>query len=402
MGALVTAAEATATVLAAGGLLVAASCFVALRRVRSAGEHEVEAAAGRRRDAEARAATAEAVLTAAGAALDEAEDGIVVVDRTGREILRNAAAASLASARTAEVLAGDVLEELLDLALAGREAARELRLFGPPPRVLRLRAVPLRREGEVAGAVVFVRDVTDARRIEAVRRDFVANVSHELKTPVGALALLAETIGGTDDPVQLRPLADRLAREADRLARIIDDLLDLSTIEASEQPVRTAVAARALVSESAGLVETAASRAGVTVHVGGEPSGVVVCDPKQVRTALVNLLDNAIKYSEPGGSVEFDARVAGERVAFSVRDHGIGIPSRDLDRVFERFYRVDRARSRDTGGTGLGLSIVRHVADAHGGEITVESREGEGSEFTLYLPRADVPDPSPGGHRPEA
>src|SRR4029077_21258674 len=174
-----------------------------------------------------------------------------------------------------------------------------------------------------------------------------------------------------------------------RLSRIVDDLLDLSQIEAQEAPSRAPIPVRLLVSESVDLVQAAADLAEVPIHVTPDPPDIeLACDRRQMRSALMNLLDNAIKYSGPREPVEIGARLDGDRVALTVRDHGIGIPTRDLERIFERFYRVDRARSRQTGGTGLGLAIVRHTAQAHGGEVTVESHEGEGTTFTLFLPAA--------------
>jgi two-component system, OmpR family, sensor histidine kinase SenX3 len=359
------------------------------RRVAAAGEDAslTEAIRDERRDAEDRVAHAEAVQHWLLAALDESTDAIVVVDRIGREVVRNAGARRLAAARTGEALAEETLADVLQDALDGHSSDRELQLYGPPRQVLQLRAFPLRREGEVVGAVGFTRDISESRRVESVRRDFVANVSHELKTPIGALALLAETIASTDDVNVIRQLADRVVREADRLATIVDDLLDLSTIEAQEAPTREPVPIERLVSEAVDLVIAPAAAAGVPLRVlPNLPDVHVVCDARQMRSAVVNLLDNAIKYSSAGDEVEIGARLDGDRVGISIRDHGIGVPMRDLERIFERFYRVDRARSRDTGGTGLGLSIVRHVVQAHGGEVTVESREGEGSTFTVWLP----------------
>ncbi len=320
-------------------------------------------------------------------ALLAAGDGVVVVDSDGRELLRNAAAGRFASARHADALVEEALNELLDGARSGEPGERELQLFGPPREVLQLRALPLRADGRVAGAVAFVRDVSEARRVESVRRDFVANVSHELKTPIGALALLAETMAATpDDPTVLRQLAERVQREADRLGRIIDDLLDLSLIEAQEAPIRESVPVAVLLSESSERVRAAADTAGIPLEVESpSPSLVVACDRRQVVGAITNLLDNAVKYSEAGHPVELVVEADDEYVCIVVRDAGVGIPSRDLERIFERFYRVDRARSRATGGTGLGLSIVRHVAQAHGGDVTVESREGEGSTFRFKL-----------------
>ena len=363
-----------------------------LRRVREATHAAedvalVEAITETERESADRVARAEAVQHWLLAALDEATDAIVVVDRIGREIVRNAPARRFSGARHGQVLAQDAIDELLHTALEGVTSQRELQLYGPPRQVLQLRSFPLRRDGEVVGAVAFTRDVSESRRVESVRRDFVANVSHELKTPIGALGLLAETMAATDDAKVVQQLADRVVREADRLSRIVDDLLDLSQIEAQEAPSRAPIPVRLLVSESVDLVQAAADLADVPILVTPQPPDIeLACDRRQMRSALMNLLDNAIKYSGPREPVEIGARLEGDRVALVVRDHGIGIPTRDLERIFERFYRVDRARSRETGGTGLGLAIVRHVAQAHGGDVSVESREGEGSLFTLHVP----------------
>ena len=390
---------AVAVVGWAGALLVARELRRARRelaRVRRAADAPedaplVDVIAEDRLAAEDRVAHAEAVQHWLLAALDESTDAIIVVDRIGREIVRNAVARRFAGARTGEVLAEEATSELLQDALNGHSSDRELQLYGPPRQVLHLRAFPLRREGEIVGAVSFTRDVSESRRVESVRRDFVANVSHELKTPIGALGLLAETMAATDDVGVVQQLADRVVREADRLSRIVDDLLDLSTIEAQEAPTRVPLPVRLLLSESVDLVQASAIVAEVPLQIAPEPPDVeIVCDPRQLRSALLNLLDNAIKYSGPRKPVEIGAVVVDERVSFIVRDHGIGIPTRDLERIFERFYRVDRARSRETGGTGLGLAIVRHVAQAHGGDVTVQSREGEGSTFTLSVPLANV------------
>ncbi len=315
------------------------------------------------------------------------EDGVVVVDAKGNEVMRNAAGERFHGARHADALVEDALRTLLAPALRGERAQRELQLFGPPREVLLVRTAPLWRRNRVIGAVAFVRDVSELRRVESVRRDFVANVSHELKTPIGALSLLAETMAvGEDSPVNTQ-LADRVQREANRLGRIVDDLLDLSLIEAQERPTREPVPVHVVLHEAAERVRGAADAVGIPLSVAPVATDLVVAgDRSQLVSAVTNLLDNAVKYSEPGEPVEVDATVGDSSICISVRDHGIGIPSRDLERIFERFYRVDRARSRATGGTGLGLSIVRHVAQAHGGDVTVESTEGEGSSFRLRVP----------------
>jgi two-component system sensor histidine kinase SenX3 len=328
-------------------------------------------------------------------------DAVVLVDAQGAAVLRNPAAERYHDARHSDALAEAALRELLDRALGGERGERELELFGPPRTVLRIRAETLRAGGKLLGAVAFIRDVSDARRTESVRRDFVANVSHELKTPIGALALLAETMGAGGDPAVMPRLAERVRREADRLGHIVDDLLDLSLIEAQEAPAREPVPATVLVAEAAERIRPQADAAGARLRVSDTAGDLIVsCDRRQVVGAITNLLDNAVKYSEPGGVIECRVGVEGDDVAVAVRDHGVGIPARDLERVFERFYRVDRARSRATGGTGLGLAIVRHVAHAHGGEVRVESREGEGSTFTLTLPLDDTaPAAGPPGPR---
>ena len=324
-------------------------------------------------------------------ALDCVPDGVVVVDADGREEFRNEAAMRFRDARHAEALAEHALDQLLEGARHGEVEERELPLFGPPREVLVLRALPLRAGDEVLGAVALIHDVTDTRRVESVRRDFVANVSHELKTPLGALGLLAETMASADDVEVVRRLAEQLVRESDRLGRIVDDLLDLSLIEAQEAPTREPTPIRVLVEEAVERLGPLALAQGIPLHtepIAGELH--VMCDPGQLVSAITNLLDNTVKYSEPGRVVEVSARRHGDQVIVEVRDHGIGIPTRDLERIFERFYRVDKARSRATGGTGLGLAIVRHVTEAHGGEVMVESTEGEGSTFRLAFPLADT------------
>jgi two-component system sensor histidine kinase SenX3 len=323
-------------------------------------------------------------------ALDAVTDAVVVVDARGEHVARNGPAERFHEARHADALAEEAMSELLDAALEGEATERELQLFGPPRQVLFLRAFPLVHDQEIVGAVALIRDVSESRRVENVRRDFVANVSHELKTPIGALALLAETMAvGHSDPAVTQQLAERMAREADRLGSIVDDLLDLSSVEAQEAPSREPIPVPLLVGDAIERVRAVAEAGGVPLCVPAPlPDVEIACDRRQLLNAIVNLVDNAVKYSDPGQPVEIGAGVEDGRVAIEIRDHGIGIPSQDLERIFERFYRVDRARSRQTGGTGLGLSIVRHVLAAHGGEVTVSSREGEGSVFTLFVPLA--------------
>jgi two-component system sensor histidine kinase SenX3 len=370
-----------------------AAALVARGRVREAQTQVAVVQKGANARVEAAGITAEQLIEG----LHAVPDALVIVDRGGHEVFRNNAAVRFADARHSGAVAAQMLERLIVRALAGETCSRELPLFGPPREVLLITARPITRDGGIVGATALVEDVTDLRRVESVRRDFVANVSHELKTPIGALTLLAETIAAADDPNSARGLVDQLVREADRLARIVDDLLDLSLIEAQEAPTRERVPLRVLLDEAVERVRAHALAKGIPL-VYDPPSDAldISCDPLQLVGAFTNLLDNAVKYSDEHGSVEVGAIEEGDRVVVWVRDRGIGIPSRDLERIFERFYRVDRARSRATGGTGLGLSIVRHVAQVHGGDVIVESVEGEGSTFRLALPisgAADMQEP---------
>jgi two-component system sensor histidine kinase SenX3 len=236
--------------------------------------------------------------------------------------------------------------------------------------------------------LVLVDDRTEARRVEEIRRDFVANVSHELKTPIGALRLLAEAVAdAAEEPDAVRRFAARMEREAVRLTTLVQEIIDLSRLQVADalhQPEPVAV--DDVVAEAIDRVSLAAQRKRIEVGVGGDHGAVVYGDHSLLVTAVRNLVDNAIAYSPDATRVAVTVRRSGGLVEISVSDQGFGIAPADIERIFERFYRVDPARSRATGGTGLGLSIVKHVAANHGGEVTVWSVEGEGSTFTLRLP----------------
>jgi len=318
--------------------------------------------------------------------------GVVVCDESGDIVFQNDQAGAFMGDRPAEALAHQAVTELLAAAADGEVQTQTLDLYGPPRRTLAIVASPVDDGWRGLGAVAVIEDVSDRRHLEAVRRDFVANISHELKTPVGALALLAETLAGEDDAEVVNRLARRLQVESQRVARIVDDLLDLSRIESEETPMREPVAVHLVVAEAAERVRSAAEQRAVTITFGeGSEHLVVTGDRRQLVSALFNLLENSVKYSDEGSTVDVRSHTDGEWVELTVTDQGIGIPERDLERVFERFYRVDRARGRDTGGTGLGLAIVRHVANNHGGDVRVESHEGTGSSFTLRIPTGPGP-----------
>jgi two-component system sensor histidine kinase SenX3 len=264
--------------------------------------------------------------------------------------------------------------------------------FGPPRRTIVVSVTPLTVERRAFGVLALIEDVTERRRLDAIRRDFVANISHELKTPIGALSLLAETLAAEDDPEVAQRLAGRMQNESERVARTIEDLLELTRIESEEAPHHDPVEVAMLVDEAVTRIVPAAEHLGIDVVAHAIDARLKVFgDRRQLISALYNLLDNAVKYSDAGSVVDVSAGVDGTGIAITVADHGMGIPAKDLDRIFERFYRVDAARSRRTGGTGLGLAIVRHVVANHDGDVVVESRLGEGSVFTLRLPSVSNP-----------
>ena len=440
--------------------------------------------------------------------LDTLTQGVVLCDENGAVIYRNGRANALMVSRHGDALAAQAVTDVLEDAWHEGSAERTLDLYGPPRRTLQVRARQIDDGRRPLGVIALIEDVSERRRLEEIRRDFVANVSHELKTPMGALGLLAETLVSEPDPDVAQRLAGRIHNEAFRVSRIIDDLLDLSRIESEEAPPREPVLVNLVMADAIERVRATADQRGIEIVL-HEPSPpvAVLGDRRQLVSAMHALLENAITYSydnskvvvtgavqrfhaklshpsaagagngagdgsgadpttgelpavsadsasgaeagneaaapeeapvepvftpeildqysplgqsAPGASaatgttaptmpvppvITAEGEVTGtaptdpsaanapnwrieerDNVRLSVQDHGVGIPARDLDRIFERFYRVDHGRSRDTGGTGLGLSIVRHVANNHQGWVDVESREGEGSTFTLVLP----------------
>ena len=344
------------------------------------------------REARQSAADAVAETNRLRRAFDALTPAIVIHDARGQLVLRNRQHAELDSNRPVSALVAAAVEELVATAQEGRAATQTLELHGPPPRTLDITAVPLGDVDVPLGTIAIVEDISERRRLEAVRRDFAANVSHELRTPIGALGVLAETLVDEHDPQVVRRLAQHIMSEAERAGRLIADLLDLSRIEAGGVLVESEVDVVGVVAAATERVVALAAQRDVKVVVTAPDEAMVVLgDERQLLSAVVNLLDNAVKYSEPGSVVELDVVAERRWAVVTVCDQGIGIPGKDLERIFERFYRVDRARSRETGGTGLGLSIVRHVATNHGGTVEVASREGEGSTFTLRVPRSGSP-----------
>jgi two-component system phosphate regulon sensor histidine kinase PhoR len=366
---------------------------------------------GRWRAAEARRASEVAELREVHAAalhahtarleatLDSMVEGLVVVDPRGRIALANRAAEALFGF-SRMMVGGTLLETLRHhevAALAARVGAegavieQEVRIESPTVRVLQISAVGLRdTAGAAAGAVLVFHDVTRLRELEAVRQDFVANVSHELRTPLSLIKSTAETLldGAKDDPAVATRFLEIIDKHANRLTLLIDDLLLLARLDAGRVEMKfQAWALREAAQDSLDDFGIMARARGVTLENAVPADLVARADPERLRQVLSNLIDNAIKYGRPEGHVTIGGRPLDEnRVELTVRDDGPGIPPEAKERVFERFYRVDKARAREQGGTGLGLAIVKNVMQAHGGEVRVESAPGAGTTFFLTLP----------------
>ncbi len=312
----------------------------------------------------------------------------MVVSADGLVLRASARSQALGLVNRSLVTVPDIARLIDKVAGDGEAREQEMRVRRPPLGrellELRVRVAPL----GTGAILVLIDDLAEERRVDAVRRDFVANVSHELKTPVGALSLLAEAVlAASDDADQVRHFAERMQIEAARLSHLVQDVIDLSRLQGDDPHTHAEIVdVDDLVDRSIDEVRTVAAASNVDFIVGDSSRASIYGDRGQLQTAIRNLLANAVSYSPGGTRVAVEARVTGSMVEIMVKDQGIGIPSNDLDRIFERFYRVDPARSRVTGGTGLGLSIVKHVCQNHGGECTAWSEMGVGSTFTLRLP----------------
>lgn len=312
----------------------------------------------------------------------------LVVAADGTVLQASSRALTLGIVNHSSVAIPDIVEIVAKVAEDDSPREQTLRVRRPPlGRELlevRVRVAPL-----TSGAIlVLIDDLAEERRVDAVRRDFVANVSHELKTPVGALSILAEAVlSSAEDPEQVVHFAEKMQTEARRIGSLIQDVIDLSRLQSEDSMDRAElVDTNQLINRAIEEVRTISTGLGIEI-IRGEPiDEPILGDRGQLLTALRNLLTNAISYSSAGTRVSVTVREVEGIVEISVKDAGIGIPSNELDRIFERFYRVDPARSRGTGGTGLGLAIVKHVCQNHGGECTVWSEVGTGSTFTLRIP----------------
>jgi len=329
-------------------------------------------------------------------------DGIIVTDEAGHVVLLNNSAERMLQVESAEVVGRSIDEAVLRSDITGmlRETLdtqslvrRETRFSDPPDTVITAYSAPVRDAGgRVRGAIVGLRDVTDRRRQEKAQRDFVANVSHELRTPITAVRVTAEALlsGAKNSPELLDRFLDSLVKESERLSLLIDDLLELAKIESGGRIVkRSRKSVSEIIDHGVANVRRRAEANGLTLSVDSPRNLLAYADGGQIEQVLINLLDNAVKYTPAGGSIAVSAREDGDFVTVSVADTGIGIPRDEIGRIFERFYRVDKARSRQLGGTGLGLSIVREIITAHGGEVNVQSQLDKGSVFAFTIPKWD-------------
>ncbi|RYC14101.1 sensor histidine kinase [Nocardioides zhouii] len=317
----------------------------------------------------------------------------VVLDESDHVLKASAPAYAFGLVRGNTLVVPELLEVVAQVRRDGQIRESELEMPAPAggtARTLTARVAPLGARLVLA----LIEDRTREKRVEAVRRDFVANVSHELKTPVGAIRLLAEAVNdASDDPEAVQRFAGRMLTESDRLSKLVQQIIELSRLQGHdplEKPVMVDLDTAVATAVDTSAMEAVAKE--ITVESRGEHGLEVFGSQEQIGAAVSNLVANAVAYSGNGSRVVVTTRSEGDQVQISVVDQGIGIPAEDIDRIFERFYRVDPARHRSTGGTGLGLSIVKHVAATHGGDISVWSVQGQGSTFTLTLPRNSSPE----------
>ena len=335
------------------------------------------------------------------AVLTSMDEGLVAVDKHHHITHFNPSAAKMFKAHR-DIAIDRKLEEVIRLpelhrvVEEGMESGKgnevDILTTGDTKNYLRVHSSPLRNQfGHQYGVVLVVSDVTRIRQLEGMRKNFVANVSHELRTPLTSIQGFAETLADPNfnDEEQSRKYIGIINKHAARLARIIDDILTLSRIEKDAEDAQMELkpeSSKSIVETAVELCQMKAKKKNMTLNLDIQCDETVNCDRYLIEQSIVNLIDNAIRYSDEGGKVELSCSSGDGNIYIDVQDFGMGIAERQLGKIFERFYRVDRARSRELGGTGLGLSIVKHIAQAHHGNITVDSKVGQGSSFRLSLP----------------
>jgi two-component system sensor histidine kinase SenX3 len=323
------------------------------------------------------------VLTQIQATMDALPLGVMVLTADEESKWSNAAAEGLFTPQSDDHVAFVAkVDALLHAALQGETGRTELEFGEAVVRTLQIETVQL-RDG---GAAAIIEDVSQKIMIDRVRTDFVANISHELRTPIGAISLMADNLIAEMGESESVRLAHIILNEVTRMNETVSDLLELARIEFDGLSKRESIQTARVIDEAVGRIRSAALAKSVMIVVEDNPDMSVIGDRAQLVSAVGNLIDNAVKYSEQGSIVKVEVRREDGRMLISVTDNGPGIASEHLGRVFERFYRVDDARSRGTGGIGLGLAIVRHIALLHGGDVSVTSEVGVGSTFTLSIP----------------
>jgi two-component system phosphate regulon sensor histidine kinase PhoR len=328
-------------------------------------------------------------------------DGVMIVDNDGKIKLINDTLKELIDLkeeaidkRPLEVIRTIEIQNIIDDILIKGEAVvkSELRLLLPEERVLLVHATPIKRNDQFDGAVLVFHDVTEIQRLESIRRDFVANVSHELRTPVTSIKGYTETLldGAIEDKEVATDFLNIIQVDCDRLVKLVDELLDLSKIESGKYDLnKNCVNLSGLIEKVIKHLKKQAAKNNIEmINDSDKNLSKVLCDEVVIEQVFFNLCENAIKYNKENGSIKISAEESESSVTFHIQDTGIGIPDKDLSRIYERFYRVDKARSREFGGTGLGLSIVKHLIQAHGGDVYVTSQVGVGTTFSFSLPKA--------------
>ncbi len=328
-------------------------------------------------------------------------EGVIVTDADEKIILMNPSLRKIflidtdpQGKKPLEVIRNTAVDDMVEKIIQGKQqlTTEEIVISIPEEKILKVNGVPIMSNNRLEGAILVFHDITELRRLERVRQDFVANVSHELRTPISSIKGYAETLleGALKDKVNAREFVDIIYQDANRLAALINDLLDLSKIESGKLKMSfTVLDPGVLIKKGLTVIENQAKAKSITLKT-DIPLDLpeIQADETRFSQVMINLLDNAIKYSSEGAQVIISAKVADSYLQIDISDTGMGISEDDLPRIFERFYRVDKARSRELGGTGLGLSIVKHIVSAHGGQVWVKSELGRGSTFSFTIPLA--------------
>lgn len=335
------------------------------------------------------------------AVLSSMFEGVMLTDAKGSVILMNPSLKKLFfidsdpdGKRPLKVLRNNAVQDMVDEVVSGKAAplTREISMTFPEARTVIINGVPIYKEGAAQGAVFVFHDITELKRLEDIRKEFVANVSHELRTPISSIKGYAETLidGKVQDAGTVKEFLGIIHQNSERLANLINDLLDLAGIESGKMKMDlSASEARPVIDKCLNILDKAIKDKSIKIKM-DVPADLpkILVDHKRISQVFLNLLDNAVKYTPEGGAIAVTADTLPKAVKFNITDTGIGIPEKDLPRIFERFYRVDKARSRELGGTGLGLSIVKHIVQAHGGDVWVQSVPDRGSTFSFTVPKA--------------